>query len=74
MSKAEAQIALDYAERLAVMANYDPSTRYVFGGPVFQKEEEDVLLQHSDAVQVSLYCIWSGKAEYADVRNRSFAV
>lgn len=73
MSKAEAQIALDYAERLAVIANYDPSTRYVFGKPVFQEEEKNVLLQHSDAVQVSLYCVWSGKAEYADVRNRSFA-
>ena len=73
MSKAEAQIALEYSAELTRIAQYDPSTRYAFGKPVFETKKKDALIEYSEDVQVSLYCIWAGKTEYADVRNRSFA-
>lgn len=75
MSKDEAQIALSYASYLNRIARYDISERYAFGNkPVFEMKKKDLLVEHSDTVQVSLYCVWGGKTEYADVRNRSFAV
>ena len=74
MSKDEAQIALNYASYLNRIARYNVSERYAFGKrPVFEMKKKDLLIEHSDAVQVSLYCVWGGKTEYADVRNRSFA-
>lgn len=74
MSKNEAQIALNYASYLNKIAKYNASERYVFGGSMFEMKKPDLLIEHSDAMQVSLYCVWGGKTEFADVRNRSFAV
>jgi hypothetical protein len=72
MSKEEAQIAINYASYLNMIANYDASLRYAFGESTF-KNEQNKLLETNDTIQISLYCIWCNKTQYADVRNRSFA-
>lgn len=70
LSKDEAQIALDYMGYLNEIANYDASTRYVFG-EVRVEKRPSVLVAHSNKLSHDLYCIWAGKTEYSDVRNRT---
>ncbi len=73
LSKSEAEIALNYADYLTMIANYQPSTRYAFGKssvliPITVEFVED------SEVKSSTYLAWFSKIEYSDVRNRSLVV
>ncbi len=72
MSKDEAQIALNYASYLNVIANYDASVRYAFGKTTFVAPQKD-LMENDEIMQIGIYCVWCNKMQYADVRNRNFA-
>ena len=72
LSREEAQIALDYSAYLTEIARYDATDRYVFGG--LKVERKDLLVEHANELAVDLYCLWSGRVRYADVRNRTFVM
>lgn len=73
MTKAEAEIALAYADYLDMIAKYDASDRYAFGEIAFEMPEKGILMEHSEKINGDLYCFWRGRNEYGDVRNRNFA-
>ncbi|MDO4526572.1 MAG: hypothetical protein Q4B87_00555 [Candidatus Saccharibacteria bacterium] len=65
MTKAEAEIALGYAAYLNVIANYDPSSRYVFGGtPVLEINDEPTLMAESQKMAEELYAWRQKESEY----------
>lgn len=72
MTKAEAEVALNYASYLSLVANYNPSERFAFVGFSFG-EPSELSFVHDEQVKENLYCYWRGRTEYEDVRNRSFA-
>lgn len=73
MSKEEAQIALDYAAYLDMIAKYDASTRWAFGR--FEiNVKKDFLIEQDEEIKGSLYAVWSKRTEYRDERNRNFTV
>lgn len=69
LTKDEARIALAYADYLTMVANYNPATRYAFGGVLVEKPEQP-LVEHSGQVAVDLYVMWQGQTEYDDLRGR----
>ena len=73
LTKTEAEIALNYADYLTMIANYQPSTRYAFGksSVLIPKTVEFV---EDNEVKSSTYLAWFSKIEYSDVRNRSLVV
>lgn len=73
MTKVEAELALTYGTYLAMLNEYDASERFAFGEPDIDMGET-ILIEHSNKLGGELYAVWSGRAKYADVRNRSFAV
>lgn len=73
MSKEEAQIALNYASYLNMIAKYDASTRWVFGGFKINTKK-DFLIEQDEEIKGNLYAVWSKRAEYRDERNRNFTV
>lgn len=68
MSKAEAEIALGYASYLAMVNNYDASTRFAFGG--FRIEQPLTIVDDAE-IKETIYGFWQGKMEFADLRNRN---
>ena len=73
MTKQEAETAIAYADYLNYLAKYDASSRFAFG-EVFEAPKKDVLFEHSEKMNSDLFCFWQKQTEYADARNRSFAV
>lgn len=73
LTKSEAEIALNYADYLTMIANYQPNTRYAFGksSVLIPKTVEFV---EDGEVKSSTYLAWFSKIEYSDVRNRSLVV
>ncbi len=73
LSKEEAGIAINYANYLTKIANYNPSTRYAFGE---KQINVPIMVEFVDDKEVdsSVYLAWFSKIEYSDVRNRSFVV
>ena len=73
LSKEEAGIAINYANYLTMIANYNPSTRYAFGE---KQVNVPIMVEFVDDKEVdsSVYLAWFSKIEYSDVRNRSFVV
>ena len=73
MTKAEAQIALSYAEYLNEIARYDASDRYVFGSfsevPIQRR-----LVSYTNRFNETIYCFWRGKVNYGDTRNQVYLV
>lgn len=69
MTKAEAEVALAYADYLTYLAQYDPSTRYAFGELKYEKPEGP-LVDYANQVAVELYVMWHGRTEYDDLRGR----
>lgn len=73
MTKQEAETAIAYADYLNFLAKYDASSRFAFG-EVFELQEKGILFEHSEKLNSDLFCFWQKQIEYADIRNRSFAV
>lgn len=73
MSKEEARIALDYAAYLDMIAKYDASTRWAFGGFKINVKK-DFLIERDEEIKGNLYAVWSKRTEYRDERNRNFTV
>lgn len=73
LSRAEVHVALNYYDYLVQIAQYDPASRYVFGGVLELLPENTPLVAHSRTTSENLYGYWMGKIEYDDVRNRNFA-
>ena len=69
LSKQEVQVALDYADYLAMIARYNPANRFVFGAPVIERPAEP-LIDHANQISSELYMLWHGRTEYDDLRNR----
>lgn len=69
MTKAEAEVALAYADYLNVIANYDASDRYAFGMPLVTMEQP-ILETHSSELGGNLYAWYQKETEYRDERNR----
>ena len=74
MTKRQAEVALAYADYLDMVARYDASERYAFGGVEFEMSEKSLLEEHSEKINGDLYCFWRGRNEYGDARNRNFVV
>ncbi|MBR3329217.1 hypothetical protein IKG29_01645 [Candidatus Saccharibacteria bacterium] len=72
MEKSEAEIALEYLSYLNVIANYNPATRFVFGKLTIENQKP--ILYHDEAIKEEIYCMWCGRKEFADLRNRNFVV
>ena len=73
MSVDEAEIALSYADYLYEIANYDASSRYAFGAPLFDVEESIVKI-HSNNIAADLYAWQQKESEYEDLRTRNYVV
>ena len=73
LTKSEAEIALNYADYLTMIANYQPSTRYAFGKSSVLIPKTVEFVEDSE-VKSSTYLAWFSKIEYSDVRNRSLVV
>lgn len=73
LSKEQAQIALNYADYLMLVANYDASTRYAFGTSL-EAPEKNELVDHSNKLGGELYCFRRDGAEYDDLRTRNYTV
>lgn len=73
LTKSEAEIALNYADYLTMIANYQPNTRYAFGKSSVLIPETVEFVEDSE-VKSSTYLAWFSKIEYSDVRNRSLVV
>ena len=73
MTKAEAEVALAYADYLNMIANYDASSRFAFGKPLFEFEEP-MLIDYSDTLALNLYAWHLKETEYDDLRTRNFVV
>lgn len=73
LSKEEVEIAMNYADYLTVIADYNPTTRYVFGKNLINIPQEVEFVDDGE-VKSSTYLAWFGRFEYSDVRNRSFVV
>lgn len=73
MTKDEAQIALNYADYLTMIARYDASDRYAFGAPM-EIPMQDSLVTYSNKLNESIYCFWREKADYGDVRSQVYLV
>lgn len=69
MTKAEAEIALAYADYLNMIASYDASDRYAFGMPLVTVEQP-ILETHSSELGGNLYAWYQKETEYRDERNR----
>ena len=72
LSKAEAQVALNYYSYLDMIANYHPETRFSFGEPQVMIEK-NILVEHSDSIALNYYAVKHGEIEYDSIRSRSFA-
>ena len=70
MTKAEAEIALNYAAYLSYVANYNPGLRYAFARPLINIEKP-VLIVEDSQVKENVYCFWRGKVEFSDLRERN---
>ena len=57
---------------LNVIANYNPAMRFVFGKLTI--EDQKPILYHDEAIKEEIYCMWCGRKEFADLRNRNFVV
>lgn len=73
MEKYEAELALEYADYLNEVANYNPTNRYAFSVPVLVIETP-VLEYHSNSMALDLYAWYSKQTEYDDLRTRNFVV
>ncbi len=73
MTKAEAEIALAYADYLTEIANYDATAKYVFNKTAFVKKDS-LLIRKAKKTRDDIYLMWYGRPEYADSRNRNFVV
>ena len=71
LTKAEAEIALNYADYLAYIAKYNPANRYAFGTDLRVEKPHDVLFEYNNRIAVDLYVMWHGNVEYNDLRNRT---
>lgn len=72
LTKAEAETALAYADYLVMVAEYDASTRYAFGGGA-KVAGESKLVRHANKVSSEAYCFRREEMLFSDVRNRNFA-
>ena len=73
LTKDEARVAINYSNYLTMIANYNPTTRYAFGGKIIEKPYKLELIDGS-GVDSSIYLAWFGRVEFFDIRNRSFVV
>ena len=73
MTKAEAELALNYASYLTTIANYNPLERFAFGGDIISIEKPMMLVE-DEQIKENVYCYWCGKIEFAELRNRNYAV
>lgn len=73
LTKDEARVAINYSNYLTMIANYNPTMRYAFGGSIIEKPFKLELIDGSE-VDSSIYLAWFGRVEFFDVRNRSFVV
>lgn len=71
MTKAEASLALAYADYLTFIARYNPAERYAFGGVLVDVQPSDQLVEHANSIAVDLYVMWHGRVEYDDLRGRT---
>lgn len=71
LTKAEAEIALNYADYLVYIAKYNPANRYAFGTDLRVEKPHDVLFEYNNRIAVDLYVMWHGNVEYNDLRNRT---
>lgn len=62
---------LDILDYYNYIAQYDPSERYAFGEPVVE-ESHEIMFDNENVLGGEIVLV--GRAVYADVRNRSFAV
>lgn len=74
LTKAEAEVALAYADYLTFIAKYNPAERYAFGRNLMVERPSEPLVDHANQVAVDLYIMWHGRTEYEDVRNRTRVV
>lgn len=74
LTKQEVKVALEYADYLTFIAQYDPATRYAFGGGLQYEKPVDTLVEHASQVAVELYVMWYGQTEYDDLRGRTQVV
>ncbi len=72
MSREQAEIALNYANELTRIANYVPAERFMFGRGVISQKEKNILVEHSEDLQLTLLGVWGKKTEYGDNRGRNF--
>ena len=73
LTKDEARVAINYSNYLTMIANYNPTTRYAFGGSIIEKPFKLEFIDDS-RVDDSVYLAWFGRVEFFDIRNRSFVV
>ncbi len=72
LTKHEAQIALNYASYLNMIANYNPGERYAFGVPtvIFKKT---ISFSNDEKINM-MYIPLIKQISYADIRNRTYTV
>lgn len=71
MTKAEAGVALAYADYLTFIARYNPAEQYAFGIDFSLDRPVEPLVEHANQVAVDLYIMWHGRTEYDDLRSRT---
>ena len=73
MSKEKVEDTFALIEYYEFLNDYNPAERYAFGGEVVEKEEK-LLFDNDNNVAKNTWVVLLGQINYADVRNRNFAV